>query len=158
MISNQWIEKRRPYWDRLAMLAAACWLHWRERRPIASITAAAAMSVVLFFCHLMALVFFLVLIGSAEVVAIRRERRGLFRSASLLPVIAGPLVLALLMPLRDAPAATHWMTLQEKLLQLASPFINYLLPLDIISSGLVAGAVVESGQPGESFGQRGVLA
>ena len=73
----------------LAMLAAACWLHWRERRPIASITAAAAMSVVLFFCHLMALVFFLVLIGSAEVVAIRRERRGLFRSASLLPVIAG---------------------------------------------------------------------
>jgi len=126
----------------LAMLAAACWLHWRERRPIASITAAAAMSVVLFFCHLMALVFFLVLIGSAEVVAIRRERRGLFRSASLLPVIAGPLVLALLMPLRDAPAATHWMTLQEKLLQLASPFINYLLPLDIISAGLVAGAVV----------------
>jgi uncharacterized membrane protein SpoIIM required for sporulation len=24
MISNQWIEKRRPYWDRLAMLAAEC--------------------------------------------------------------------------------------------------------------------------------------
>lgn len=24
MISNQWIEKRRPYWDRLAALAAAC--------------------------------------------------------------------------------------------------------------------------------------
>src|ERR1700744_3575260 len=24
MISNQWIEKRRPYWERLATLAAAC--------------------------------------------------------------------------------------------------------------------------------------
>ena len=36
---------------------------------------------------------------------------------------------------------THWMTPQEKLLQLASPFINYLLPLDIISAALVFGAV-----------------
>ena len=24
MISNQWIEKRRPYWDRLTVLAAQC--------------------------------------------------------------------------------------------------------------------------------------
>ena len=58
----------------LAMLFAAAWLTWRERRPVATIAAAAAASVVLFFCHLMGLVFFLVLIGSAEAYAMWRER------------------------------------------------------------------------------------
>ena len=45
----------------VACLFAAAWLNWRERRPIATIVGAAAASVVLFFCHLMGLVFFLVL-------------------------------------------------------------------------------------------------
>ena len=121
----------------LAMLFAAAWLTWRERRPVATIAAAAAASVVLFFCHLMGLVFFLVLIGSAEAHAMWRERAVLVRSASLLPVLTGPMVLWLLTALRDAPRETHWMTPQEKLLQLASPFINYLLPLDLISAALV---------------------
>ena len=125
----------------LAMLFAAAWLTWRERCPVATIAAAAAASVVLFFCHLMGLVFFLVLIGSAEAYAMWRERAVLVRSASLLPVLTGPMVLWLLTALRDAPGETHWMTPQEKLLQLASPFINYLLPLDLISAALVFGAV-----------------
>ena len=125
----------------LAMLFAAAWLTWRERRPVATIAAAAAASVVLFFCHLMGLVFFLVLIGSAEAHAMWRERRVPVRSASLLPVLTGPMVLWLLTALRDAPAETHWMTPQEKLLQLASPFINYVLPLDLISAALIFGAV-----------------
>ena len=76
------------------MLFAAAWLTWRERRPVATIAAAAAASVVLFFCHLMGLVFFLVLIGSAEAHAMWRERAVLVRSASLLPVLAGPMVLS----------------------------------------------------------------
>ena len=58
----------------LAMLFAAAWLTWRERRPVATIAAAAAASVMLFFCHLMGLVFFLVLIGSAEAHAMWRGR------------------------------------------------------------------------------------
>ena len=125
----------------LSMLFAAAWLTWRERRPVATIAAAATASVVLFFCHLMGLVFFLVLIGSAEAHAMWRERAVLARSASLLPVLTGPMVLWLLTALRDAPGETHWMTPQEKLLQLASPFINYLLPLDLVSAALVFGAV-----------------
>ena len=88
----------------LAMLFAAAWLTWREHHPVATIAAAAAASVVLFFCHLMGLVFFLVLIGSAEAHAMWRERRVLVRSASLLPVLIGPTVLWLLTALRDAPA------------------------------------------------------
>ena len=125
----------------LAMLCAAAWLNWRERRPIATIVGAAAASLVLFFCHLMGLVFFLVLIGSAEVRVLRRDRPALVRAASLLPVLAGPILLWLLAPLRNAPAATHWMSPQDKLIQAASPFINYLFALDMLSAVLVYGGV-----------------
>jgi hypothetical protein len=122
----------------LAMLFAAAWLTWRERRPVATIVAASAASIVLFFCHLMGVAFFLALIGSAEVYAMWRERAVLVRSASLLPVVAGPLLLSLLTASRDMPAAMHWMNLHDKLVQVASPFINYLFPLDMLSAVLVA--------------------
>jgi hypothetical protein len=125
----------------LAMLFAAAWLTWRERRPVATIMAAAAASVVLFFCHLMGLMCFLVLIGSAEAHAVWRGRPVIARAASLLPVLAGPALLWLLAPLHDASAATHWMNPQEKLVQAASPFVNYRFPLDMISAALVYGGV-----------------
>lgn len=125
----------------LAMLFAAAWLSWRERRPVATIMGAATASVVLFFCHLMGLAFFLALIGSAEAHAMRHGRAVLVRSAALLPVLAGPIILSLLTALRDAPAATHWMSPHDKLVQAASPFINYLFPLDMISAVLVYGGV-----------------
>jgi hypothetical protein len=126
----------------LAMLFAAAWLTWRERWPVATVVAAAAASAILFFCHLMGVMLFLVLIVSAEAHAMRRERAVLVRSAALLPVLAGPIVLSLLTALRDAPAATHWMNLHDKLVQIASPFINYLFPLDIITAVLVYGGIV----------------
>ena len=62
-------------------------------------------------------------------------------SAALLPVLAGPILLSLLTALRDAPAATHWMNLHDKLVQIASPFINYLFPLDMVTAVLVDGGV-----------------
>jgi hypothetical protein len=121
----------------LAMLCAAAWLGWRERRPIATVVAASVASIVLFFCHLMGVAFFLALIGSAEVYAMWRERAVLVRAVSLLPVAAGPLLLSLLTASRDAPAALHWMNLHDKLVQAASPFINYLLPIGVGSAGVV---------------------
>jgi hypothetical protein len=125
----------------LAMLFAAMWLTWRERRPVATVVGAATASVLLFFCHLMGLAFFLVLIGSAEAHTMWRDRAVLARSASLLPVLAGPLLLSFLTALRDAPAATHWMNPHDKLVQVASPFINYIFTLDMFSAVLVYGAV-----------------
>ena len=135
----------------LAMLFAAAWLRWRERRPATTIAGAAAASVVLFFCHPMGLAFFVVLIGGAEVHAVLRGRAMLapatlmrtilIRAAALLPVLAGPLLLWLLAPLRDAPAGTFWMSPHEKLVQAASPFINYIFPLDVVSAALVYGGV-----------------
>jgi hypothetical protein len=125
----------------LAMLCAAGWLAWRERRPAATIMGAAAASVLLFFCHLMGLVFFLVLIGSAELHAMRDRRAVIVRYVLLVPVVAGPLFLSSLTMLRDAPAATHWMSPHDKLVQVASPFINYSFTLDMISAVLVYGGL-----------------
>ena len=71
----------------------------------------------------------------------RRGPAALVRAASLLPVLAGPILLWLLAPLRDAPAATHWMSPHDKLMQAASPFINYLFALDMLTAVLVYGGV-----------------
>ena len=123
----------------LAMLFAAAWFTWRERRPVATVAAASAASVVLFFCHPMGLMFFLVLIGSAEAHAMRNGRAALARSALLLPVLVGPILLSLLTALRNEPATADWMDLPAKLVQVVSPFVNYFFPLDAISALLEIG-------------------
>ena len=125
----------------LAMLFAAAWLVWRDRQPLATILGAAMASVILFFCHLMGLAFFLALIGSAELYAMWRGGSVWRRSAALAPVVAGPIMLSLVTSLRDEPVATHWMTPHEKLVQVASPFINYVFPLDIVTAVLIYGGV-----------------
>jgi hypothetical protein len=125
----------------LAMLLAAAWLTWRERWPVATIAGASVASVVLFFCHAMGLMFFLVLIGGAETHAMRQHRAVLIRTAALLPVLLGPLLLSFLTAVHDMPATVNWTDAQAKLVQITSPFINYLFPLDVISAGLVYGGV-----------------
>jgi hypothetical protein len=125
----------------LAMLFAAAWLTWRDVRPATTVVVAAAASIILFFCHLMGLMFFLLLIGSAEMHAIRTCRDMLVRSAGLLAVVAAPMVLAFLAPIHDQPFATHWMDLHDKLIQIASPFINYDITLDLITAALLYGGV-----------------
>jgi hypothetical protein len=125
----------------LAMLFAALWMGWRERYPVATIATAAIASVLLFFCHLMGLVFFLVLVGSAEVYQMRRWRDVLLRSIGLLPVLVGPGFLTYFTALRDEPIATHWVSPQIKLVQAAGPFINYVFSLDMFSATLVYGGI-----------------
>ena len=112
----------------LAMLCAAAWLTWREHRPVMTIIGASVASVALFFCHLMGFVFFFVLIGSAEIYAMRQGRAVFIRLTSLLAVLAGPVLLSLMTELSDGALATHWMNPHDKLIQTASPFINYLFP------------------------------
>jgi hypothetical protein len=125
----------------MAMLFAAGWLTWRERRPAATIISGMAAAVLLFFCHLMGLVFFAVLIVSAEARAMRDFRAGLGRCAGLLAVLAGPIVLATLAAVHDAPAAAQWPRLDVKLVNAASPVINYLFPLDMISALFIYGGI-----------------
>jgi hypothetical protein len=126
----------------LAMLCAAAWLTWRESRPAATIAGAAAVSILLFFCHLMGLVFFLVLIGSAEMRALRDFRAVILRSAGLLAVLAGPVLLSAFTTIHNAPTAAQWPRWDVKLVNAASPFINYVFPLDMISAALVYGGIV----------------
>jgi hypothetical protein len=126
----------------LAMLCAAGWLTWRERRPVATIVGASVAAIVLFFCHLMGVVFFLVLIGSAEAWAARGVRSVLVRSAGLLAVASGPIVLSALTTLSDAPLAAHWPRLDVKVMNGGSAFINYNGPLDIVATVLMFGGIV----------------
>jgi hypothetical protein len=125
----------------LAMLFAAAWLTWRDRLPVATVVGASAASVVLFFCHAMGLLFFLVLIGSAEAHAMRRDRAAFVRTGLLLPALVGPALLSHLTALRDAHASSDWMDMPAKLVQMVSPFINYYFPLDAISAAFVYGGV-----------------
>ncbi len=126
----------------LAMIFAAAWITWRDQRPITTVVAATLASVLLFFCHLTGVVFFLILICSSEMHAARRRRTMLSALLALLPLLAAPLFLSFMTTLHDAPAAMHWMTPHEKLVQLASPFINYSFPLDMITAALLYGGVV----------------
>lgn len=128
----------------MAMLCAAGWMVWRERRPLATIAGAMAASILLFFCHFVGLGFFLVLIGAAELRAMRNFRALLVRSAGLLAVLAGPILLSTLTTSRDAPAAMQWPPAHVKLENAASPFINYVFPLDMISAVLVYGGIALS--------------
>jgi hypothetical protein len=56
----------------LALLFAAAWLAWRESRPSLAIGGAVIGAPILFACHLMGLVFFGLLIGSAELAQLMR--------------------------------------------------------------------------------------
>jgi hypothetical protein len=125
----------------LAMLCAAGWLIWRQRRPVATITTAMAAAVLLFFCHPMGLVYYFVLIGSAELHEMRDRRSIIVRLGSMFAVLAGPVVLATFAAVHDAPAAPHWPRLDVKLVNAAGPFINYMFPLDMVSIVLVYGGI-----------------
>ncbi len=125
----------------LAMLCAAGWVNWRERRRMTTIASAMLAAVLLFFCHLSGLGFFLVLIGSAELRAMRDFRTVLVRGAGVLAVLAGPIALATLAEVHNATTAPHWPRLDVKLVNAASPFINYVFPLDMISAVLVYGGI-----------------
>ena len=52
--------------------------------------------------------------------------------------------LSLLTELSDGTSATHWMNPHDKLIQTASPFINYLFPLDM-ATALFVYAVIAIG-------------
>lgn len=125
----------------LAMIFAAGWIAWRDQRPTATVVAAVIASTVLFFCHLIGVAFFLVLIGSSEIYAVRHYRTMRSASLALLSVLAAPLLLSFMTKLRGAPGPLDWMSPQEKLIQFASPFINYSFPLDMITAALLYGGV-----------------
>jgi hypothetical protein len=130
----------------LALVCAAAWMARRETHPAATVAIGAICAVLLFFSHLMGLLFFLILLGSYEIErAWLSYRQGgsliavvARRAAWLLPVVAPPLALYVVSAFADVGNRVVWETGHDKLIRAAMALVNYSLPLDIASAGLLA--------------------
>ena len=121
----------------IALLLAAAWITWRDSAPRRVMALTVIGTVALFFCHLMGLVFFYVLIAGYELEWLWAHRIGraaiLARIAALVALIAAPLCLYVLSPLALLPSKAEFPSFADKGRQLVSPFLNYSLPLDIVT-------------------------
>jgi hypothetical protein len=134
----------------LALLCAAGWIAGRERRPRLTLALALPATAILFLAHLMGLAFFLILVASSEVEAVWRGWRhgdGVLRplaarAARALPLLAVPLALYGLTHFSDKDLLIAWTPWETKLWGAAGGFVNYDAPVDIVSAGVVFGAVI----------------
>jgi hypothetical protein len=130
----------------IALLLAAAWIQWRESAPLRALAIAIAGAVLLFFCHLMGLLFYGLLIGVHELVALpalRRQPRAIvLRVLYGVAVFAVPAALYLSSELQAMPGETEYVTVAKKAAELLMPFANYSLPLDIATLVLVTGLLV----------------
>ena len=134
----------------LAMLFAAGWIVWRERRPRLTIVLASVGTCVLFLAHLMGFAIFLILVGSAELEAIWRLGRAgagfgrvlMHRVAAAIPILVGPLVLYRLSAFKDVTGRATWPSWPDKGWEAICGFVNYSPALDIGSAALVFGFAI----------------
>ena len=132
----------------LALLCAAAWRCWRRAFPMRMIGAAAVATAVLFFCHLMGLGFFLLLMAAAEVEAAWKNAGtsggiGFMaavarRALACLPVLVLPAILYVTSEFGQADAEPQWRSLSDKFAHLLDPVINY----DLATDGLTAIAII----------------
>ena len=118
------------------------------RETHATLTAAigAICAVLLFFSHLMGLAFFFILLGSyeAERSWIAYRRGGSLLAAIgrcgmlLLPAVTISLALYTASEFARVSNVIVWETVHDKLIRAAMSLINYNLPLDMLSAGLLA--------------------
>ncbi len=122
----------------IALLLAAGWIAWRERHPARTVALATIGTVVLFFCHLMGLLFCFVLIGGYELEQIwlrRAHRPDIFaRFAALMPLLVASFGLYFISPLAPLADETEFSSVTDKARQLVLPFANYILPLDVATA------------------------
>ena len=134
----------------LALLFAAGWLNWRDRRPGWTIAAAVPGAVMLFFCHLMGLLLFALLIGAHELAAFWPPGRITTRAASqrvavVFLVFAIPIGLYSASSLQGMAGDAEFLPLPAKAAQLLVPFVNYNLPLDLATAGVTVGFLLACG-------------
>lgn len=130
----------------LALLLAAVWLRWRETAPLRTLAIAIPGAVVLFFCHLMGVVFFALLIGASELsqlpAYLRQPRRLALRVLYAATIFVVPAVLYRFSALQEMPDETVYLSLAKKAAQLLDAVSNYSLPLDIATAVLLAGGLI----------------
>jgi hypothetical protein len=117
-----------------AFAVAAAWYWWSERHIVAGLLLVAFGSVVVFFCHLTALLLLAILIGTGEIERWWRSPAGhggdFLRRLSLLAATAVPAFwLYLRSPTRQAAGELEWVPLSKAFFALG-PVMNYDLGLD----------------------------
>ncbi len=124
----------------LALLLAAVWMRWRERRPVLAIAACAFGATALFFCHLTGLLFFAILIGGHELLILRTDpftpATIARRAAAVAAVFAVPLVLYAVSDLSHMEGEAEFRSAAGKAHAALMPVMNYLWPLDLATAGL----------------------
>ena len=117
----------------LALLLAAGWIRTRN------IFAVTVFTGVLFFAHLMGVVFFLILVGAHELDRLLRTRR---LSLASLPLLLMPAVLYINAPLSTTGGGVNFLSPADKLALLPLPFLTYNWAFDIATAAIVIGFVV----------------
>jgi hypothetical protein len=123
----------------MAFFVAAIWERWRETAPRRAVAAVAAGMTLVFFCHLMGLLFATGLIGAYELERMVRRREVWRRLPALAAILAVPIALYALSAFNDATFVTKWIDATAKLSQLQVAFANYDRVLDIATGALVVG-------------------
>jgi hypothetical protein len=127
----------------LALLLAAAWIRWRDTRPGRTAVLAALGAIVVFFCHLMGLVFLAVMLSAFEAARVWRTAspvllHALRRFAVVAGVFLPAAALYAVSPLSHVAGETEFLSLHDKVLLLLVPFVNYRLTLDSITAAAVA--------------------
>lgn len=131
----------------LALILAAVWLRWRDMAPQRVILATTVGVVGLFFCHLMGVIFFALLIGAHELAWAWMVRahgwRGIARRfiVSAVPFI-GVLVLYGFSPLSGEAGQLRYPTVADKLARITAPWVNYDFWLDAVTASLCLAIIV----------------
>jgi len=129
----------------LALIGAALWIRWRERELAVRVAATVATGIVLFFCHMLALFYFLVLVVAHEAAAAwPLDVAGRRRALESLGILAGGLLPTLLLyglsPFAGDTGASIWQY-GNKLTLLLTPFMTYSQWVTV-GSALVLAALV----------------
>jgi hypothetical protein len=137
----------------LALLAAALWEALRNRKAVARVATAFGAAIVIFFCHLIALAFYGLLLLSLELSrAYRLRRLEIGKLALIIVPFVVPAMLYLNAPIGQASSAGggiadaiknyYWALSASynglKLYGLAGPFLTYNRTLDEIAAGGLA--------------------
>lgn len=124
----------------VALLLGAAWARWRERKPLLAIILAAVGTVALFFCHLVGLLFFAILVGGHELAAFRAmsfSPRGMLRRAAIvIAIFAAPAILYAVSDLSEMQGDARFRTVAGKAGAALMPVMNYFWPLDLLTAAL----------------------
>jgi len=132
----------------LAMIGASAWISQmsflRQRR----IVVAVIFSLSLFFCHIVAVLFYLLLIGAWQLAAAVESGFTLAALRRQLLPLALPVALpAILFELSRVPNLERgqigWSTIPHKIFALLGPFVNYSIVIDVLgAAAIIAGLLL----------------